>query len=310
MKICYFIQSHKTPKQIVRLVKSIQENSNNYHIIISHDFSSSTLDVTAFNKSSNINIIRRDKPARRGDSSILNIYIEVIDYLLQNQINFDWLVTLSGQDYPIQPITKFENFLKSTQYDGFMNYYDFADLKRPLEKKEDVMKRYTGQYIALPYWSKPLLNRLSKIESFIPFLKIQAYFTMIGIKSWSTPFNKNFLPYRGYYWNTLSRECIIYFRNILESYPKILKYYQKTLAPEESIIATVLVNSKKFNFASNTIQYANFPQDLKGFAADIMTKDLFDLVQQNYFFARKFDLDKNPQIFDFIDHELLISSKK
>lgn len=310
MKICYFIQSHKTPEQIVRLVKTIQNNSTNCHIILSHDFSSSELDVTVFKNFPSINIIKRYKPARRGDSSILDIFIEVIDHLLQRQINFDWLVTLSGQDYPIQPITKLESFLKSTQYDGFMNYYDFADLKRPLEKKEDVMKRYTGQYIALPYWSKPLLNQLSKIESFIPFLKVQAYFTMIGIKSWSTPFNKNFVPYRGYYWNTLSRECIVYFRNILESYPKILKYYQKTLAPEESIIATVLVNSKRFNFSQNTIQYADFPFGLRGFAADIVFEDLDKIIQQNYFLARKFDLEKNPQVFDFIDNELLISAKK
>ncbi|GFE69587.1 beta-1,6-N-acetylglucosaminyltransferase [Chroococcus sp. FPU101] len=310
MKICYFIQSHKTPEQIVRLVKNIQGNSNNYHIIISHDFSSSTLDVTAFNNLSNINIIRRNKPARRGDSSILNIYIQVIDYLLQNQINFDWLVTLSGQDYPIQPLYKLENLLKTTQYDGFLNYYDFTDSERPLEKRKDAIKRYTSQYISLPYWSKPLLNRLSKVERFIPLLKVQAYCNMIGIKSWSTPFNNNFIPYRGYYWNTLSKDCIIYFRNFLISHPKILKYYQKTLAPEESIIATVLVNSKIFNLSQNSIQYANFPLGLRGFAADVLFKDLANIVRQNYFFARKFDLDKNPQIFDFIDNELLLTSKK
>lgn len=310
MKVCYFIQSHKNPKQILRLVTTLKKISPNCYIIISHDFSSSHLELNRLESLTNIALIKRYQPARRGDSSILDIFLETIDYLFEHDIEFDWLITLSGQDYPIQPVAKFEQFLNSTQYDGFLNYYDSRDSKSPFNKKQNAIKRYTSQYISLPYWCKPFLNQLSKIEKFIPFLRVQSYFSMLGIKAVSTPFNDDFIAYCAYHWITLSRDCIVYFRNFLKTHPKILKYYQKTLAPEESIIATVLINSKKFNFAPNTIQYANFPSDLRGFAADIMAKDLSSLVQQNYFFARKFDLDKNPQIFDVIEKELLLNCAK
>lgn len=305
MKVYYFIQSHKNPEQILRLVTAIKTSSPNCHIIISHDFSSSHLELNRLKSLTNIDLIKRYQPARRGDSSILEIFLEVLEYLFQNNIEFDWLVTLSGQDYPIQPISKFEEFLFSTQYDGFLNYYDFFAADRPMNKRQDAIKRYTSQYISLPSWCKPLLKKISRVEKFIPFLRVQAHCAMIGLKAWSTPFNSDFIAYRGYYWNTLSQECISYFRDFLKNNPKILKYYKKTLAPEESLMATVLVNSQKFNLAPNTLQYANFPLGLKGFATDILADELPSLIQQNYFFARKFDLEKNKEVFDILENNYL-----
>ncbi|PSF38654.1 core-2/I-branching enzyme [Aphanothece hegewaldii CCALA 016] len=305
MKVCYFIQSHKNPEQVIRLVTTIKKSSPDCHIIISHDFSSSYLEQNVLTDFTNIYIIRRNKPARRGDSSILDICLQTIDYIFEHQIEFDWLISLSGQDYPIQPVYKFEDFLKKTQDDCFLNYYDARDYKNPINKRQDSIKRYTSQYISLPYWCKPFLNQLSKIEKFIPFLRVQSFFSMLGIKAWSTPFNDDFIAYSGYYWFTLSKECVIYFRNFIKTHPKLLKYYQRTLAPEESMIATVLVNSGKFKVADNTLQYVDFPKNLRGFAANIQAKDLSRLVQQNYFFARKFALEQDPEIFDLIDQKIL-----
>lgn len=301
MKICYFIQTHKNPEQICRLVKSINQASNNCHILISHDFSTSHLDLSPLNYS-NIDVLKRYKPARRGDASILEIYLEAVEHLVQSKIDFDWLVCMSGQDYPIQPVAKFENCLAQTKYDGFLTYFDVFLSQEQITKREEKEKFYFSQYINLPYWSKPILKKLSKLEIFLPFLKVQCFFAMIGFKPRSTPFNDNFRCYWSYHWHMLSKKCLMFLRDYLKTHPEILQYYKRTLAPEESMIASILVNSQRFNLSQNTLLYATYPPILKGFAQTIRAEYIPSLVKQNYYFARKFDLEEDREIFDMLDH--------
>jgi hypothetical protein len=310
MKVCYFIQSHKNPEQILKLIAAIKKTSYQPYIIISHDFSSSFLDLKSFSHSEDIVLFKRDKPARRGNFSILDIFLETLEYLEQINLDFSWLVCLSGQDFPIQPISSFENFLAMTEYDGFLNYYDVFLSDTSTTKKKESEKCYFSQYINLPYWSKPFLKQLSKIESFLPFLKVQWYFAMLGVKSHSTPFTNNFRCYRGYYWNTLSKKCLVYLRSYLKDNPEVLKYYRRTLAPEESLIHTILINSKKFNLSQNSLQYAKYPPELRGFAETISVEDLPNLVAANYYFARKIDFQKDKKIFDFLENLYLSEVQK
>ena len=79
MKVLYFIQSHKNPAQIYRLVKVIKESSPNSLVLLSHDFSSCELDRGELEQFSGVELIERHRPARRGDDSVLNIYLEAIE---------------------------------------------------------------------------------------------------------------------------------------------------------------------------------------------------------------------------------------
>ena len=69
-KVLYFIQSHKDPEQVCRLVSLIKRSSSNAQVIISHNFSSSYLDLSSLKQFSGIYLIKRDKSARRGDDSV------------------------------------------------------------------------------------------------------------------------------------------------------------------------------------------------------------------------------------------------
>jgi len=300
MKVVYFIQSHKNPEQICRLVKVIKKSSPHSLVLISHDFSCCELDLTNLKQFLGIELIKRNKSARRGDNSVLEIYLDAINWLYEHNYDFDWLICLSGQDYPIQPIPQIEAFLATTKYDGFINYWDVLSEESPWGK-EAGRKRFFAQYISLPQWSKWWLRKVSRIEPFIPFLKIQWRFALIGLEAKSVPFNDNFKCYGGWYWNTLSRKCVDFLRNYLEEHPELLKFYQKTLAPEESLVATVLLNSNQFNICNNCLRYLDFSSDPFGYAQSLTEDDYDKIVGGNFHFARKFEPKPDNKILDLLD---------
>jgi hypothetical protein len=306
MKVVYFIQSHKNPEQICRLVKVLKKSSPNSLVLISHDFSCCDLDLTSLQQYSGIELIARNKSARRGDDSVFRIYLDGINWLYEHNCNFDWVICLSGQDYPTQPIPQIEAFLATTKYDGFIKHWEVLNAESPWGV-EAGQKRFFAQYISLPQWSKWWLRKVSRIEPFIPWLKIQWRFALIGLGAKSVPFNDNFKCYGGWYWNTLSRKCIDFFSNYLEENPDLWKFYQKTLAPEESLIATVLLNSNQFNICNDCLRYLDFPSELFGYAQSITENDYDKIVGGNFHFARKFEPQPDNKILDMLDE--LIDAK-
>lgn len=308
MKICYFIQSHTNPEQICRLVQVIKNSSPNSQVLINHDFSSSHLDLTSLNHFSEIDIIKRKKPARRCDSSIIEIYLNAIDWLFKHNSDFDWLICLSGQDYPTQPISAIENFLARTEYDGFIPYRDLNLDESTWGKKN--RERYFAQYIHLPKSSRWLLKKskifLMEIEHSIPII-INYYHCYLGIET-QPLFGKNFKYYRGWYWNTLSRKCVEFLVDYLREHPKVLSFYRRTLAPEESLIQTVLVNSGRFNLCNDDKRYRDYPAELNGYGRVLTVEDYSEITNGDFHFARKFDAKQDSKILDMLDAKVFNNS--
>lgn len=300
MKVVYFIQSHKNPEQICRLVKVIKKSSPNSLVLLSHDFTSCDLDLTTLQQFSGIELIKRNRSARRGDDSVLEIYLEAVDWLYERSLDFDWLICLSGQDYPVRPIAQIEDFLANTEYDGFIDYWDVLAENSPWGR-ETGRKRFFAQYLKLPQWTKWWLRKLSRIEPLIPGVIFQWRFALIGLEAKSTPFNDDFKCYGGWYWNALSKKCVDYLRAYLEEHPQLLKFYRRTLAPEESIIATVLVNSNQFAICSDSLRCLDYPPELFGYARNLTQNDYPKIVNGNYYFARKFEPEPDDKILDLLD---------
>jgi hypothetical protein len=306
MKVCYFIQSHQNPEQICRLVQVIKKSSPNSQVLINHDFSSSHLDLTSTSKFSEIDIIKRKKAAGRGNSSILKIYLNAINWLFNHNSEFDWLICLSGQDYPTQPISEIEHYLSLTEYDGFIRYCDLFSEESVWNKKN--RKRYFAQYIHLPESSNWLLKKFSsRIKRATPIL-VDYKRSLIGMETKNHFFNNNFRCYRGWYWNTLSKKCVKFLRDYLRETPELLRYYTRTIAPEESIIQSVLINSKRFNFCNDDKRYYDYPPELEGYARVLTVADYSKITNGEFHFARKFDSEQDSKILDMLDTKVLNNS--
>lgn len=307
MKVCYFIQSHKNPKQIYRLVQTIKKLSPNAQILIGHDFKNCYLDLAPLQHLSDIHLFRLIRPGIRGDFSLIAPYLQAIDWLFTHNLDFEWLIYLSGQDYPTQPLTQVEKFLATTDYDGFVNYFDVFS-SQSLWTKEEAIKRYFCQYYRLPNWTGKILSKVLKIQQFTPLIISIYYGCLIGLPAKQTPFSHNFLCYGGSQWHTLSRKCIEYIRDFIKNNSNFVSYYQKTLVPDESFIQTILINNQNLRLCNDNKRYLDFTGTNRGHARILTSQDYETMTNGRFHFARKFEQD--TRILDMLEAYMFASSPR
>ncbi|MEB3339119.1 MAG: beta-1,6-N-acetylglucosaminyltransferase [Leptolyngbyaceae bacterium] len=299
MKVCYLIQTHTNPRQIYRLVQTIKQSSPNALILISHDCRHCPLDRAPLKYLSEVYLLQDKRPRKRGEFSLIQPYFEAIEWAFRHNLNFDWVSYLSGQDYPTQSLAKFNKLLASTTYDGFMQYFDVFS-SDSLWDAEEAIKRYYCQYYRPPEWTSDFLLKISRIQDFLPII-LSSYFgsPIMGVRSKSTPFNKNFICYGGSQWHTLSRKCVAYLRDFVRNNHRIVNYYKGTYLSDESFMQTALINSGLFKICNDNHRYVDFIGTEAGHARVLNHNDYQLLASEEFYFARKFNPDS--RILDMLD---------
>jgi len=312
MKILYLIQTHRNPEQIYRLIRTIKASSLKSHILLSHDFTSCDLDVPTLQRTG-IDVISKTAHGVRGDFSLVQAYLDAIAWAFEHNIQFDWLVNVSGQDYPTQPLSLFENFLANTNFDGFLQYSDLLSLHSHFGIKES-RDRYFYQYwhsgIQLAYWQRGLVKPLRMLVNNIqPFVKIDSSYQLsIGLRAFSNPFNQNFVCYGGSFFKILSYRCVRYLQDFLQANPSLIEYYKKTRNSDESLIQTVLVNNDSFNLSNKYKFYIDWSGTRHGHPRILTSNDYSALMRDDIYFARKFDTAVDSKILDMLDARVLQTS--
>jgi ubiquinone biosynthesis protein COQ9 len=98
---------------------------------------------------------------------------------------------------------------------------------------------------------------------------------------------------------------VLFIHEYLEQNPDLLKYYKRTVVPDESLIQSVLINSQKFNLCNESKRYADTYERIDGHARALDLADYETLISSDFHFARKFDLNTNSAILDKLDKFLL-----
>ena len=305
MKICYIIQTHTNPEQIYRLIETIKRSATDNQIIISHDFTNCDLDVVGLEKRG-VKILTGK--GGRGDFLSVQSYLNAIKWLIDNKIKYDWLIYLSGQDYPIKPISEIEHFLLETDYDGFMEYFNVFSPSSHWSIQEGK-SRYLFKYRPIdllrksPSWLKQLLVPVKIINYLQPLFRINLAYEMLGVRRKSL-FNEKFLCYGGSFFTTLSRECVEYLHYFCQSHPDVIEYYHKVCVSDESFIQTILLNSRKFHLCNDNKLYFDFSQTKNGRPKILTINDYDAIVKSNAHFARKFDISEDRIILDILDETI------
>ena len=310
MKVFYFIMSHKNPEQIYRLIRTIKKFSPNSHILLSHNSSKCSLDTSRLEKLTGVYL--QFATVERGDFSLIHNYFSAINWIIKNNIDFDWFINLSAQDYPIQPLSEIDFFLSKTKFDGFLNFFKVFSSESNWsfrEGTERYLYQYKKCYSSLPKIIKIILKSSKRMNDLQNIFRINSSFGLrIGTKTKSI-FNNNFICYGGCFFCILSKKCIQYLNDFYQNNSHVVEYYKYVLVPDESLIQTILINSKKFHLSNECKHYFDFSNSSHGHPA-ILTEKHYDLMMQsNYFFARKFDINVDSKILDILDQKFVAKSK-
>jgi hypothetical protein len=316
-RVCYYLQTHKNPMQIARLVRLIREASPDGIILIDHDAKVAPLDAGIFQSMPDVHVF--NGRARYGDFSHVDRYFAAVDWLDDHGVAFDWFQNLSGQDYPIRPVSEIEDLLATTEHDGYLQYAPVFPKRTPptadwgagpeynLCRPFDAAVRleYKSRFFGSPTHTKQLLLRPFMIINWIqPWVRFSTAFGTAGVRRKSTVFGDGFICYGGSFFCALSAPCVRYARDFARENPDMVKFFRTVLGPDEIFLHSVLVNSGKFRFAPVGTHYVDWTNSHYNHPKILGVADLPVLLASDRLWARKFDTDVDAEVLQLLDRQI------
>jgi hypothetical protein len=311
----FVIQSHKDREQLARLARVIRRGCVDSTVLISHDVRATPLPASLFGADPHIHVI--EGQAGRGDFAIVDGYLAALRYARDN-LDYDWVTNLSGQDYPVASLAAFADELSAADHDGFLHHFDAiaqdANAMRPMSwPPRHGYDRYYYQYAKLKNaltlseraalkWPRVAFERLNA-----PFRINTAYGLQFGRRAAATPFTPQFRCYAGSYWHTIRRHCADYLLDFAGKEPRTVDYLRNVLIPDECFVQTLLVNEPRFRFVNDNRRYYDMRGSRRGHPKVLTAQDTPEFLGGRFAFARKFDASSGTTLFDTLDRFALAS---
>lgn len=303
--VCWFVQSHRDPEQILRLVRTLRRDSQG-PIVLRHDDQALALDLAPFAAIPDFHLLPASGRQLRGTFSCqVQPYLDLIDWLENHGVAYDWLVNLTAQDYPVTPVPRIESFLEQSPADGYVRWWDVLSAESPWSQRK-ARARYWHRFHRWPEGAERLLRALRWITRFTPLHFYLDYGPLVGVRLLRTPFDGDLRCLGGRSWWTLRRQPVRFLRDFLAARPEVECHYRGSIAPEESLLQTVLVGSGRFHLVNDDLRYVDYTRAVRGVPRTLTVADLPLLASGGFHFARKFDLATDRSVLDIIDRELLL----
>lgn len=300
----FFIQSHKDPDQLARLVGTLRKGCPESVVLVSHDVDATPLPRGVFGGDANVHVIQGK--GGRGDFTIVDGYLTALRWLRDNKVHYTWITNLSGQDYPVSSLAGFADELSVAPHDGFLHYSD-ALTQKPCDGYDRYYFQYTKLKNSLSLAERAML-RVPRValERFSGTFRVNtSYGLMVGRRADPAPFNAEFRCYAGSYWHTIRRRCAEYLLDFVDAKPDLVTYLQRVLVPDECFVQTVLANHRDFHFVNDNRRYYDMRGARHGHPKVMTEEDLPKFLGRRYVFARKFEWSNGSALLDRLDHYAL-----
>lgn len=313
----YLIFSHTNPEQVVRLARTLRSLSPEAKIAIHHDQSKSTLAASDVAALDDVHLIPNPVCAEWGDFSQVEQYIHATAWCLQH-LDFDWMVILTGQSYPLRSLGDFERQLQESRFDAYVYFFDAFD---PAHWPRGTAEtRCYFRYYKLPkfrYHHKiPASVRAAFsgtrlwLNAHQPFFRIVALPrsapTRIGVRRLRNPFGPHFKLYGGRMAMNLNRTALESIHAFIEINPWYAKYFRRAVLPDEEFFLTILANNESLKLCNDALRFIKWPKGLAHAAngAVITCDELAQAVDSGAPFGLKFDMSVDRNALDALDTAL------
>jgi hypothetical protein len=320
-RVVYLVLSHTNPEQVRRLVRTILSGSPTAHVLIHHDEFVSRLGPDAFADEPRVNVLRPDRRVEWGDYSQVAAVLRAMRWALAH-LEFDWLCFISGQDYPLQPLSETEHELAETECDVFMELPDRVEAHEGdwLSPEGEAVRRYFYRYWRVPHCvarlfsprvrhaAQQLIYRLQRRQPFI-LLHPMPDGARLGVRRRRPPFSSGSPCLRGSEAGTYSRNCVEVIDGFLRRNPRYVAYFKNTVIPSESFLPTIVWNMPNLRVHPDHRRFIRWDAssadpEPRSHPDVFRAQDLPSLLEASAHFGRKFDARVDGRILDLLDERL------
>jgi len=279
MKIAYIILAHKYPEQLIRLIHRLNTEKASFFVHVDKKTDKIIYNqiVENLNGLSNVYFLNRNKAYWAFFSSMLNPTVRGIDEMFKRNVPFDYVILLTGQDYPLKSNKQIEKVLQENKGKVFMRYHSIPSDCWINEKGGLDRIEYRHFYFFDRHFIFPIKRKFPKV----------------------------FKPYGGNAYWCLPKECAEYVRNLIKQNPSFFNFFKHVFAPEEIFFQTVILNSPfKDSVINNDLRYIDWPDKNPSHPKILCKEDFEKLLRSSSLFARKFDITVDADILDMIDKRI------
>lgn len=290
MKKAYIILAHKNEQQVLRLIDTLNDGHSKFFLHV--DLKS---DIKGFKKlfaaHALVHFVKSVKTEWGGFglvSATLNAMRDI-----KNEAEFDKIILLSGQDYPIKTNVEIDEYFLNSKYNIFMDHFPLPNHRKwgPGGGMYRIDKYFFG---------------LSSIQKF--FAKA-ANFLAIFIPSIKRNLDKKIKPFSGSQWWAMDMRALTYVLSYVDENPEYVKFHKHTFAPDELFFQMILLNCEdkllRENIANDNLRFMKWKTSEIAHPEILRLQDADNLSESDALFARKFDSGVDEDIIDVIDANFL-----
>ncbi len=320
MRIAFLILNHREPAQLLRLITTLRLELPDSSIVVHHDRFRVDISSSVLDSIENAYLLTSDKPVNWGDFSITDVCWRSMAWMCEN-LEFDWLILLSAQDYPIKPLATLKASLAATGADVLLRAAPIDELDRRRDRR-NRRRCYLYQYRPAPEnlpsghlpaelrcWLRRrmrlFIDVLNNVQPYFHVYKISAQIPWrLGWRARHTPFTQGEPCWFGSTWITLSRRATEFVVAAVRDQPGFVDYYRRTVQADESATATLVCNAPGLHLERRDLHYVRWTHPGTGHPDTLVNEDLAELLVAPEYFARKFDIARDAKILDELDDML------
>jgi hypothetical protein len=319
--VVYIVLCHDKPSQALRLAATIRRLSPRARVVLRHNRPTGYIDYR-MSAEVGADLLLSTLATRWGDWSLVEATLEAFRYA-RERYDPDWIVLISGQDYPIRDLDAWERELLEGEFDAVvpgdpLGFGPFG--LRPRGDRDALVMRYTHRWYRLPQLGivprmPRSLVRIGKAVWYRYVYDLQALVTLnelprhngwvLGVRRRHVPWSHDSPSYKGEQWAALSGQAAAL---ALEGplAERWQRYFATTLIPDEAYFPTLLSNASQIRVKRQSISWLRWHDDVtKPHPMTIDRDALAEARRSGLPFARKFDESAHPGVLDLVDSTVL-----
>ena len=304
--VVYHVETHRDPRQVERLVATINRWAPESLIVINHDERAEPLNEAALRK---LGAVVQYGLGGYSDFSHPRRWLQTVDWLTRNRVEYDWLSNLSGQDYPIRPLSRVHDELAASGADAFLETFDVFDPEQTPWGMARGTTRYRFRHRrlgGLSHGQKVMLRPVQVVNRVQPWYRLTSATGLTLGRRVPAPWGDGMRLLGGSFFTTLRRPAVEHVRAFVDEQPEVMAFLAGALAPAEVFFQTALgqQDGADLTIVNDCRRYFDFSRTRFNSPKTLGLADLPSMMASGKDFARKFDLASEPDALDAVDQHL------
>jgi hypothetical protein len=279
MNIAFVILAHKYPEQLIRLARRLNAEGGHCYIHVDRRAAPVFAELSQLLAATPDAFLVKDRQACRwGQFGIVSATLAALRQLTRAASGYDYVVLLSGQDYPIKPAGEIRRFLERHRGQQFIEAFPLAE-----------PNKWSGEQGAY--------QAMRRVAHWHVFLRSRHFHVPI-----ERTVPEGLVPYGGSQWWALTGDCVDWMLAYLERHPQVTAHFRHTFVPDETFFQTLVCNSPyRQAVVHRALVHVDWSNPNPTLPRVMTTEDLEALKRSDRLFARKFEPGLSSEVLRAID---------